>query len=51
MGERASHERDVLHAGEAKVGHELTAAAQQALVFLAEKPRADALLFHRDLLD
>jgi hypothetical protein len=50
MGERASHERDVLHAGEAKVGHELTAAAQQALVFLAAKPRANALLSHRDLL-
>ena len=50
MGERAAHERNVLHAGEAKVGDELAAAAHQAIVFLAEKARANALLFHRDPL-
>ena len=33
-----------------EVGHELTAAAQKATVFLADKSRANALLFHRDLL-
>ncbi len=48
MGERAAHEGDVLHAGKVEIGHELAAAAHQAVVFLAEKARADALLFHRD---
>jgi ribonucleotide monophosphatase NagD (HAD superfamily) len=48
MGERASHERHVLHAGEMKVRHELAAATHQAVVFFAEKACTDALLFHLD---
>ena len=35
MGDRAAHERNVFHAGEAQVGNELPAAAQQAVVLLA----------------
>ena len=50
MGERASHERHILHAGKVKIGDELAAPAHQAVVFLAEKARADALRFHRHSL-
>lgn len=47
MGERAAHERHILHTGEMQVGNELAAPAQQAIVFLAAKARADTLPFHR----
>jgi hypothetical protein len=47
MRERASDEGDILHAGEAEVGDELAAAAQQAVVLLAQETRANALLCHQ----
>jgi diphthamide biosynthesis methyltransferase len=47
MGERAAHERDILHAGKVKIGDKLASTAHQAIVFLAEKAGADALFFHR----
>ena len=37
MGERAAHERHILHAGEMQIGNELAAPAQQAIVFLADE--------------
>jgi hypothetical protein len=47
--DRAAYERHILHAGEMQIGDELAAAAQQAIVLLAAKARADALPFHRHL--
>jgi hypothetical protein len=43
MRQRAAHKRNVLKPGETDVGHELPAAAHQAIVFLARQPSADAL--------
>ena len=43
VGNRAAHKRDVLHAGEANIGDEQAAAAQETIVFLADQARADAL--------
>jgi len=48
MRERTSYKCDVLHSGEAEISDELTAAAQEALVFLAGKARTDALRFLRN---
>src|SRR5262249_50372318 len=44
MRERAAQECDVLHSGKTQIRYILAAAAQKAVVFLAQEPRADALL-------
>ena len=44
--DRAAHERDLFHAGQADVADELAAAAQVAVVLLADQPAADALARH-----
>src|SRR5882757_5654767 len=43
MRQRTAHKSNVLQCGETNVGHELSAAAHQAIVFLARQPGADAL--------
>ena len=50
VGKRAAHEGDVLHPGEAKIRDELAAAAHQAIVFLADEARSDALPCRHKLL-
>ena len=50
MRKRAAHEGDVLHPGEAKIRDELPAAAHQAIVFLADEARSDALPCRHKLL-
>lgn len=45
--ERAAHEGDVLHVGQADVADELPAPTQQPIVFLAKKRGADALWLRR----
>ena len=46
MRERAAHERDVLHAGKTDIGDKLAAAAHEAVVLLAQEPRAYSLFRH-----
>lgn len=50
MGQRASHEDDVFHIGEAEICYELATAAKQAVVFLADKTRSNALFLHSELV-
>ena len=46
--ERTAQEGDILHSGKTQIGHILAAAPQKAVVFLAQEPRADALLCQSD---
>jgi hypothetical protein len=50
VGKRAAHKSDVLHPGEAKIRDELPATAHQAIVFLADEARSDALPCRHKLL-
>jgi hypothetical protein len=50
MGQRTSHEGDVFHVGEAEIRHELATAAKQAIVFLADETRSNALFLDSDLV-
>jgi hypothetical protein len=50
VGEQAAHERYILHASEMQVGNKLPAPTQQAIVFLADEARTDALPFRRHSL-
>lgn len=50
MGQRASHEDDVFHIGEAEICDELTTATEQPIIFLADETCSDALFLHRDLV-
>ena len=43
MRQRASYESDVLQAGQPDIGDKLAAAAQEAIVFLAQQACADSL--------
>jgi hypothetical protein len=46
MRQRAAEKGYFLHAGQTDVAHILATAAHVAIVFLAQEPRADALLRH-----
>ncbi len=51
MGKRAANERYIAHPGEANVRDELSAPAHQAVIFLAQEPRAHTLLRHAHFLE
>ena len=48
MCQRAAEKCHLLHARQPDVAHVLAAAAHEAIVFLAQEPRADALLRHME---